>query len=68
MDINIRKAVTDNLKGASFDDVFKTIEDATTTSEEKVLPGLGVLFEVLWKSSDSTFKETIATKVANSLH
>ncbi len=68
MDINLRKAVTDNLKGASFDEVFKTIEDATSTTEEKVLPGLGVLFEVLWHTSDETFKKTIASKVSESLH
>ena len=55
MDISIRKAVIDNLKNATTDEVFKTIEDATTTKEEKVLPGLGVLFEVLWKSSDASF-------------
>ena len=61
MDISIRKAVIDNLKNATTDEVFKTIEDATTTKEEKVLPGLGVLFEVLWKSSDASFKETLAT-------
>lgn len=66
--MNIRKAVTDNLKGASFDEIFKTIEDSTTTSEEKVLPGLGVLFEVLWKSSDPSFKETITTKLTEHLH
>lgn len=56
MDISIRKAVIDNLK------------NATTTKEEKVLPGLGVLFEVLWKSSDASFKETLATKVTQNLN
>lgn len=35
MDISIRKAVIDNLKNATTDEVFKTIEDATTTKEEK---------------------------------
>lgn len=68
MDISIRKAVIDNLKNATTDEVFKTIEDATTTKEEKVLPGLGVLFEVLWKSSDASFKETLATKVIQNLN
>ena len=33
MDISIRKAVIDNLKNATTDEVFKTIEDATTTKE-----------------------------------
>ncbi len=68
MNINIRKAVTDNLKGATFEEVFKTIDDATTSTEEKVLPGLGVLFELLWKAADPTFKETLASKVTDSLH
>ncbi len=68
MDISIRKSVIDNLKNASSDEIFKTIEDATVTTEEKVLPGLGVLFEVLWKSSDATFKQTLATQVAKNLN
>ena len=66
--LNKINEVIDNLKNATTDEVFKTIEDATTTKEEKVLPGLGVLFEVLWKSSDASFKETLATKVTQNLN
>ncbi|HPX21056.1 MAG TPA: small acid-soluble spore protein SspI, partial [Bacilli bacterium] len=46
MDINIRRAVIANLKGSSAEDIKKTIVDAISLGEEKVLPGLGVLFEL----------------------
>lgn len=69
MDISIRKAVIDNLKNATTRmKSLKLLKNATTTKEEKVLPGLGVLFEVLWKSSDASFKETLATKVTQNLN
>ena len=58
MDLDIRKAVINNLNNASHDDIETTIKNALELSEEKTLPGLGVLFEVLWEHSDTSFKET----------
>ena len=49
MNIDIRQAVKNNLNNSSFEDVKSTIVDAMNIKEEKVLPGLGALFEV-WKS------------------
>lgn len=63
MDINIRNSVKSNLSGSSTTDIYKTIEDAINVGEEKVLPGLGVLFEALWNKSDSAFKDNIVQKV-----
>ena len=44
MDLDIRKAVINNLNNASHDDIETTIKNALELSEEKTLPGLGVLF------------------------
>ena len=41
MNLSIRKAVIANLNNSTYDDVRKTITDAVSTQEEKVLPGLG---------------------------
>lgn len=67
MDINIRKAVKDNFKNSNPEDILKAITDATSTNEEKVLPGLGVLFEELWKASDDNFKNRIVDTLAKQL-
>lgn len=67
MDINIRKYVLQNLNNANFDVVRTTIEDAVTTEEEKVLPGLGVMFEVLWKRSTPEMKNTIINSIVEAV-
>ena len=63
MNINIRNSVKENLKGASTKEVYETI----SVGEEKILPGLGVLFELLWEKADTTTKETIVSSIAKAL-
>lgn len=53
MDINLRKAIIHNVKDNSHDELEATIVDAIENGEEKLLPGLGVLFELIWKESDA---------------
>lgn len=67
MDINIRKYVLQNLNNANFDVVRSTIEDAISTEEEKVLPGLGVMFEVLWNKSNPDMRNTIINSIVESV-
>ena len=52
MDFDIRKAILHNIKQNSPDELKATIVDAVSLGEEKVLPGLGFLFELIWKQSD----------------
>jgi small acid-soluble spore protein I (minor) len=52
MDFDIRKAILHNIKQNSPDELEATIVDAVSLGEEKVLPGLGFLFELIWKQSD----------------
>lgn len=54
MDIDIRKAILHNLKDNSKDQLEATIVDAIQDGQEKLLPGLGVLFELIWKQSSET--------------
>ena len=67
MDINIRNSVKENVKGSTSTEVFQTIQDAISVGEEKVLPGLGVLFELLWQKADTTFKENIVSNITKAL-
>lgn len=56
MDINIRKAILENIKENSKDELEATIVDAIQDGQEKMLPGLGFLFELIWKQSDEDEK------------
>ncbi|PSL44045.1 small acid-soluble spore protein I (minor) [Salsuginibacillus halophilus] len=57
MSINLRQAVMSNISGSSKEDMEATIQDALTKGEEKMLPGLGVLFEMFWKQADEDEKD-----------
>lgn len=67
MDLNIRKAVLSNLNNANYDSLLSTIEDATSVEEEKVLPGLGVMFEVLWKRATPDLRNTIINSLVSAV-
>ena len=67
MDINIRRAVIANLKGSSAEDIKKTIVDAISLGEEKVLPGLGVLCELVWQKGSSEDQSAILNLLTQSL-
>lgn len=56
MDINIRKAILNNISENSRDQLESTIVDAIEAGEEKMLPGLGFLFELIWQQSDEADK------------
>ncbi len=64
MDLDIRKAVFNNLNKASKDEIAATITDAIATKEEKTLPGLGVLFELLWKNSGAEWRDECLHKLS----
>ena len=41
-----------NIKSNSKEELEATIVDAIKDGEEKMLPGLGFLFELIWKQAD----------------
>lgn len=61
MNLNLRNAIIHNVSGNSQEELRETIVDAIQTGEEKMLPGLGVLFEIIWNhSSENERKEMLA--------
>ena len=40
-------------------DVKETVVASVNSNDEVVLPGLGVLFEMVWNNSDNNFKNEI---------
>ncbi|WP_110114858.1 small acid-soluble spore protein SspI [Bacillus sp. CGMCC 1.16541] len=67
MNLNLRKAILSNVSGNSQQEIQETINDAIQQGEEKMLPGLGVLFEVLWQNSDQQDKQEILSTLEKSL-
>jgi len=66
MDLDIRQAVLSNLGNSSAEDIMTTINDSIS-KEDKVLPGLGVLFEVFWSRASTEDKNFICNTIANNL-
>lgn len=52
MDFDLRNAIIQNVSGNTREELKETIVDAIEVGEEKMLPGLGVLFEIIWKNAD----------------
>jgi len=67
MNFDLRNAVLSNLDDSGYDDINETIVDAIRSGEEKTLPGLGVLFEVLWNSSNISEKDSIISRITSNL-
>lgn len=57
MNLNLRNAIIQNVSGNNQDQLEDTIVDAIQNGEEKMLPGLGVLFEIIWQNSSQSEKE-----------
>lgn len=57
MNLNLRNAILSNVSGNNQEQLEATILDAIQSGEEKMLPGLGVLFELIWKNADEEDKQ-----------
>lgn len=66
-DLDLRQAIMENMKNSPEEHVRETIVDAIEQGEEKTLPGLGVLFEVLWNKSTQQQQEVIVKTLAENL-
>lgn len=57
MNFNIRGAIMHNIKKMNENELTKMIQDSIQRGDEKFLPGLGVLFEVIWNHSEPNERE-----------
>ncbi len=68
MNFNLRNAVKENIAGNSQDQLRDTIVDAIQVGEEKMLPGLGVLFEVIWQNADQNEQKMMLENLEEGLN
>jgi len=59
MNIDIRKAIIGNLSTNNEEQLEQTIVESIENGEEKLLPGLGVLFELIWKHTEEHEKQKL---------
>lgn len=53
MNLDIRTHIKKNFKDSSLEDIKNSIEVSIKEQDEITLPGLGVLFEILWENNDN---------------
>ncbi|GGC93387.1 small, acid-soluble spore protein I [Thalassobacillus devorans] len=68
MDLNLREAILSNITGNNREQLEATIVDAIQKGEEKMLPGLGVLFELIWQESSESEKEEMLEALEQSVN
>lgn len=52
MGVNIREYIVNNFKDSSKDEIRESIIESINSKDEVILPGMGVLFEILWENTD----------------
>lgn len=67
MNLNLRNAIIHNVTGNTQEQLQDTIVDAISNGEEKMLPGLGVLFEVIWQNSSNEEKQEMLLALESGL-
>ena len=67
MEISIRDYVKNNFKGSNETDIKDSITSSVAEGDEVSLPGLGVLFEILWNNSDVELQKVILTSIKKGL-
>ena len=60
---DIRNIVLQNLAGSTREEVEGYIQETIDTREEEALPGMGILFEVVWSKSDTSERENMMNKI-----
>lgn len=68
MDLNLRNAILSNITDNDKAQLEATIVDAIQNGEEKMLPGLGVLFELIWQQSDASAKDEMVNSLETAVN
>lgn len=63
MDLSLREAIVQRVQNKSEQDLSDTIE-SSIGGDEQALPGIGVLFEMIWRQSNPTTRQ----QMVSSLH
>lgn len=65
--VDLRSLILGNLEGSEADEIREYIQEAVDDREEDALPGMGILFEAVWKRSDENEKDNMMDKIMETL-
>ena len=68
LEIDIRKNIINNLKNEDIKGIISIIDESITSKDELVLPGLGVILEIIWNDLDNNYKETLANTLIKKIN
>lgn len=57
--MSIKNYIINNFKDSDKIEIKESIEESINSNDEVVLPGLGVLFSIVWENSDDDLKNKI---------
>lgn len=66
MNLNLRQAIYERVKDKSQEELHDVVESSIDT-DERTLPGLGVLFEVIWKNSETNVQNELINTLKTNL-
>lgn len=66
MNMNLRQAIFQRVQNKSDAELMEVIEDSVG-AEERALPGLGVLFEVMWEHCNDDTRNELITNLRENL-
>ena len=66
MEIDIREYIKNNFKDSTSEEIRESIEESIKKEENLTLPGLGVLFELLWENNNESNRKDIIDVLINS--
>ncbi len=67
MNVNIREYIRNNFKKADSSEIEESIESSISSNDEVILPGLGVLFEIVWQNCSEDVKNNILQTLVNNI-
>lgn len=68
MDLSIKNNIIQNLKSDDEKSILSLVEKTVREDDELALPGLGVLFSLLWNNLSKTEKEEMAKRIIVCVH
>lgn len=66
MILSLRQAIVQRVQGKSADELTEVINDSIG-GDDKALPGLGVLFELIWENSEPDARNSMVAALGSQL-
>lgn len=66
INMNLRQAIMQRVQDKDENELFDVI-DGSIAGDERALPGLGVLFEIIWTHSEEQTQQELVTILKNHL-